>query len=75
MILISAIFLLQTGGAINKSLSVFFSVFLGFVLFSVQKLSESFALTEQVSLHLVAFGPSIASILLFSGILLHVEDG
>ena len=75
MLLIAAVFLLKTESNLNKSVRVFLSVFIGFLLFSLQKISESFALTEQVSLHLVAFGPSIASIFLLSGILLHIEDG
>ena len=75
MLLTAAVFLLKTDSGLNKSVRVFLSVFVGFILFSLQKLSESFALTEQVSLHLVAFGPSIASIFLLSGILLHIEDG
>ena len=75
MLLIAAVFLLKTEKKLNRGISVFFCVFIGFILFSLQKLSESYALTEQVSLQLVAFGPSIASILLLSGILLHIEDG
>lgn len=75
MLLIAAVFLIKTESKLNRSVNVFCSVFIGFILFSLQKLSESYALTEQVSLQLVAFGPSIASILLLSGILLHIEDG
>ena len=37
--------------------------------------NQSFALTEQVPLSLVAFGPSLVAILILSGILLHIEDG
>ena len=75
MLLIAAMFLLRTESNLSSSINVFMCLFIGFLLFSIQKLFESFALTEQVPLLLVAFGPSTFAILIFSGILLHIEDG
>ncbi len=75
MLLITAIFLLGTDSNLAGSVKVFMCLFIGFLLFSIQKIFESFALTEQVPLSLVAFGPSVFAILIFSGILLHIEDG
>ena len=75
MLLIAAMFLLGTESNFSRSINIFMCLFIGFWLFSIQKIFESFALTEQVPLLLVAFGPSTFAILIFSGILLHIEDG
>ena len=75
MLLIAAIFLLGTESKLSRGIKIFMCLFIGFLLFSIQKIFESFALTEQIPLSLVAFGPSIVAILIFSGILLHIEDG
>ena len=75
MLLIAAMFLLRTENKLSRGVNIFMCLFIGFLLFSIQKLFESFALTEQVPLFLVAFGPSIFAILIFLGILLHIEDG
>ena len=75
MLLIAAMFLLGTESNFSRSINIFMCLFIGFLLFSIQKIFESFALTEQVPLLLVAFGPSTFAILIFSGILLHIEDG
>lgn len=75
MLLIAAMFLLGTESKLSRSIKIFSCLFIGFLLFSIQKIFESYALTEQVPLSIVAFGPSIFAILIFSGILLHVEDG
>jgi lipopolysaccharide export system permease protein len=75
MLFIAAMFLLRTESKFSRSINIFLCIFIGFLLFSVQKIFESFALTEQVPLSLVAFGPSSCAILIFSGILLHIEDG
>ena len=75
MLLIAAMFLLGTENKLFRGIKVFMCLFMGFLLFSIQKIFESFALTEQVPLSLVAFGPSIFAILIISGILLHIEDG
>ena len=75
MLLIAAMFLLGNESKYARSIKIFMCLFIGFLLFSIQKIFESFALTEPVPLLLVAFGPSIFAILIFSGILLHIEDG
>ena len=75
MLLIAAMFLLGTERKVSRSVKIFLCLFIGFLLFSIQKIFESYALTEQVPLSIVAFGPSIFAILIFSGILLHIEDG
>ena len=75
MLLIAALFLLRTESRASRGINIFICLFIGFLLFSIQKLFESFALTEQVPLLLVAFGPSTFALLIFSGILLHIEDG
>ena len=75
MLLIAAMFLLGTESKLSRSIKIFSCLFIGFFLFSIQKIFESYALTEQVPLSIVAFGPSIFAILIFSGILLHIEDG
>ena len=75
MLLIAAMFLLGTESKLSRSIKIFSCLFIGFLLFSIQKIFESYALTEQVPLSIVAFGPSIFAILIFSGILLHIEDG
>ena len=75
MLLIAAMFLLGAENKFSRGIKVFMCLFMGFLLFSIQKIFESFALTEQVPLSLVAFGPSIFAILIFSGIILHIEDG
>ncbi len=75
MLLIAAMFLLGTERKVSRSIKIFLCLFIGFLLFSIQKIFESYALTEQVPLSIVAFGPSIFAILIFSGILLHIEDG
>ena len=75
MLLIAAMFLLGTESKLSRSIKIFLCLFIGFLLFSIQKIFESYALTEQVPLSIVAFGPSIFAILIFSGILLHIEDG
>ncbi len=75
MLLIVAMFLLGTESKLSRSIQILMCLFIGFLLFSVQKIFETFALTEQVPLSLVAFGPSTFAILIFSGILLHIEDG
>ena len=75
MLLIAAMFLLGNESKYPKGIKIFMCLFIGFLLFSIQKIFESFALTEEVPLALVAFGPSTFAILIFSGILLHIEDG
>ena len=75
MLLIAAMFLLGTESKLSRGIKIFSCLFIGFLLFSIQKIFESYALTEQVPLSIVAFGPSIFAILIFSGILLHIEDG
>ena len=75
MLLIAAMFLLRTETKNSKSINIFLCIFIGFFLFAVQKIFESFALTEQIPLLIVAFGPSTCAILIFSVILLHIEDG
>ncbi|MDC3067793.1 LptF/LptG family permease [Paracoccaceae bacterium] len=75
MLLISGMFLIGSESKFPRSVNIFFCLFLGFILFSIQKIFESFALTEQIPLALVAFGPSICAILIFMGIFLHIEDG
>ncbi len=75
MLLIAAMFLLGNESKDSRSIKIFMCLFIGFLLFSIQKIFESFALTEEVPLALVAFGPSTFAILIFSGILLHIEDG
>jgi lipopolysaccharide export system permease protein len=75
MLLIAAMFLLRTESRSSRGLNIFMCLFIGFLLFSIQKLFESFALAEQVPLLLVAFGPSTFAILILSGVLLHIEDG
>jgi len=75
MLLIAAMFLLGNESKYPKGIKIFMCLFIGFLLFSIQKIFESFALTEEVPLVLVAFGPSTLAILIFSGILLHIEDG
>ena len=75
MLLIAAMFLLSTESRSSRGLNIFMCLFIGFLLFSIQKLFESFALAEQVPLLLVAFGPSTFAILILLGVLLHIEDG
>ena len=75
MLLIAAMFLLGNESKFSRGIKIFMCLFIGFLLFSIQKIFESFALTEEVPLALVAFGPSTFAILIFSGILLHIEDG
>ena len=75
MLLIAAMFLLGNESKYPKGIKIFMCLFIGFLLFSIQKIFESFALTEEVPLALVAFGPSTFAILIFLGLLLHIEDG
>ena len=75
MLLIAAMFLLRTESGSSRGVNIFMCLFVGFLLFSIQKLFESFALAEQVPLLLVAFGPSTFAILILLGVLLHTEDG
>ncbi len=75
MLLIAAMFLLRTESGSSRGVNIFMCLFVGFLLFSIQKLFESFALAEQVPLLLVAFGPSTFAILMLLGVLLHIEDG
>ena len=75
MLLTAAMFLLRTESRSSRGVNVFMCLFVGFLLFSIQKLFESFALAEQVPLLLVAFGPSTFTILILLGVLLHIEDG
>ena len=75
MLLIAAMFLLRTESGSSRGLNIFMCLFIGFLLFSIQKLFESFALAEQIPLLLVAFGPSTFAILILLGVLLHIEDG
>ena len=75
MLLIAAMFLLRTESGSSRGVNIFMCLFVGFLLFSIQKLFESFALAEQIPLLLVAFGPSTFAILILLGVLLHIEDG
>jgi len=75
MLLIAAMFLLRTESRSSRGVNIFMCLFIGFFLFSIQKLFESFALAEQIPLLLVAFGPSTFAILTLLGVLLHIEDG
>ncbi len=75
MLLIAAMLLMGTESKLSRSIKIFMCLLIGFLLFSIQKIFESFALTEEVPLALVAFGPSTFAIFIFLGILLHVEDG
>ena len=47
MLLIAAIFLLGTESKLSRGIKIFFCLFIGFLLFSIQKIFESFALTQR----------------------------
>ena len=74
MLLIAAMFLLGSENKFSRGIKIFMCLFIGFLLFSIQKLFESYALAEEVPLLLVAFGPSTFAILILLGVLLHIED-
>lgn len=75
LVLISAAFTMGHARGRNTGLSVLTAVLLGFVLYYIRNFALILGENGQIPILLAAWAPPVASLLLATGILLHLEDG
>ncbi len=75
LVMISAAFTMRHARLSNTGLSVLSAVLLGFGLHYIRNFAQILGENGEIPIHLAAWAPPVASFLLATGILLHMEDG
>jgi len=75
MVLVAAGFTLRPARFGHTGLMVVFALALGFTLYFIRDFAQILGENGQVPIHLAAWGPPLAAMLLPMGLLLHLEDG
>ncbi len=75
LVIISAALTMRPARLSNTGLSVLAAVMLGFGLHYLRNFAQILGENGQIPIHLAAWAPPVASFLLATGLLLHMEDG
>lgn len=75
LVMISAAFTMRHVRTTNTGVSVMISIIMGFSLHYIRNFAEVLGENGQIPVILAAWAPSVASLMLALGIVLHMEDG
>ncbi|GAB4283539.1 MAG: LPS export ABC transporter permease LptG [Roseovarius sp.] len=75
LVMISAAFTMRHARLSNTGLSVLSAILLGFGMYYMRNFAQILGENGQIPILLAAWAPPVASLLLATGILLHMEDG
>lgn len=75
LVIVAASFTMRHARLSNTGVSVLTAVLLGFSLYYIRNFAQILGESGQIPILLAAWAPPVASFLLGSGILLHMEDG
>jgi len=75
LVMVSAAFTMRHTRLSNTGLSVLIAIMMGFTLYYIRNFAQILGENGQIPVMLAAWAPPIASFLLATGILLHMEDG
>lgn len=75
LVMVAAAFTMRHARLSNTGLSVLFAVMLGFGLHYIRNFAQILGENGQIPVYLAAWAPPVASFMLATGILLHLEDG
>jgi len=75
LVMIAAAFTMRHVRTTNTGVSVMISIIMGFSLHYIRNFAEVLGENGQIPVVLAAWAPSVASLMLALGIVLHMEDG
>ena len=75
LVMMAAAFTMRHARLNNTGMSVLIAVMLGFTLHYIRNFAQILGENGQIPIYLAAWAPPIASFMLATGILLHMEDG